>query len=64
MPRQPTPAEARERHGILPPREEYARFRAAVAAKLTARGGAEPTDVDVIGAAKAGEFESVLGPVS
>lgn len=59
----PTPTEARERHGILPPREEYARFRAAVAEKLAARSGANLTDAAVVDAAKADEFEAVLGPV-
>jgi uncharacterized protein (DUF2236 family) len=59
----PTPTEARERHGILPPREEYARFRAAVAEKLAARSGADLTDAAVVDAAKADEFEAVLGPV-
>ena len=28
-----TPAQARERHGVLPPTEEYARFRRLVAAR-------------------------------
>ncbi len=64
QPRTSTPAEARERHGILPPREEYARFRATVAAKLTAKGKADLTDADVVGAAKADEFETVLGPIN
>lgn len=58
-----TPAAARERHGILPPRAEYARFRAAVAAKLAAREDAALTDAAVVDAAKADEFEAVLGPV-
>lgn len=64
QPRTSTPAEARERYGVLPPREEYARFRAAVAAKLAERGGADLTDGDVVGAARSDEFEAVLGPVS
>jgi len=32
-----TPAQARERHGILPPPEEYARFRALIEEKAAAR---------------------------
>jgi len=63
QPRTSTPAEARARLEILPPREEYARFRAAVAAKLAAKGEEVVTDADVVGAAKADEFETVLGPV-
>ncbi len=63
QPRTSTPAEARARHGLLPPREEYARFRAAVAEKLAAKGEVALTDADVVGAAKADEFEAVLGPV-
>jgi uncharacterized protein (DUF2236 family) len=36
-----TPAAARDRDGILPPPEEYARFRKEIAAKLAAREGTE-----------------------
>jgi hypothetical protein len=36
-----TPAQARKRYGVLPPTEEYARFREHVAAKAAARSGAE-----------------------
>jgi uncharacterized protein (DUF2236 family) len=46
-----TPAEARERYGVLPPAAEYARFRDHVAAKKDAR------------AATADQFEEILGPV-
>ena len=47
-----TPAQARERHGVLPPVEEYARFRDHVASKQAAK------------ARELGEFEEVLGPVA
>jgi uncharacterized protein (DUF2236 family) len=52
-----TPAQARERYGVLPPVEEYARFRALVAEKKgqTATDAPEPV---------AYEFEEVLGPVA
>ena len=36
-----TPAEARERYGVLPPREEYARFRAHVDTLTAAKRAAE-----------------------
>lgn len=65
-PRRPetlTPAEARERHDILPPREEYARFRAVVTEKLAARDDAVAGDAAVVAASRADEFETVLGPV-
>ena len=45
-----TPAEARERYGVLPPTEEYARFQEMVVAKKAKREGLE--------------FEEVLGPVA
>jgi uncharacterized protein (DUF2236 family) len=51
-----TPAEARERHGILPPLEEYKRFRSMVAAKTGAAEDAAPSPVLF-------DFEEVLGPV-
>lgn len=47
-----TPAQARERHGVRRPIEEYARFRDHVAAKQAER------------ARRLGEFEGVLGPVA
>ena len=47
-----TPAEARERHGVLPPAEAYARLREHAAAKQAAK------------ARELGEFEDVLGPVA
>ena len=34
-PETPTPAEARERYGVLPPAEEYARFRERIEAKIS-----------------------------
>jgi uncharacterized protein (DUF2236 family) len=46
-----TPAQARERYGVLPPVEEYARFRALVAEKAASRSPA----LD--------ESEAILGPV-
>lgn len=49
-PRTFTPAEARERHGVLPPVEEYERFKDLVATKAARREGLE--------------FEEVLGPVA
>lgn len=63
-PREPevlTPAQARERHGILPPTEEYARFRALIDERVAARG--EAAD-EVLVAKEAGEFEEILGPVA
>lgn len=57
-----TPAAARERDDILPPREEYARFRALVTEKLATRDDAAG-DAAVVAASKADEFEAVLGPV-
>lgn len=66
QPRNPvtlTPAEARERYGVLPPVEEYARFRAQVAEKLAAKGE-EPVEAAQVAASKADEFEAVLGPVA
>jgi hypothetical protein len=59
-----TPAQARERHGVLPPSEEYARFRDQVAAKLAASNGADVSDAAVVAAAETEEFEAVLGPVA
>jgi uncharacterized protein (DUF2236 family) len=51
-----TPAEARERHGILPPYEEYKRFRTLVAERTGASVGDAPEPVHF-------DFEEVLGPV-
>jgi uncharacterized protein (DUF2236 family) len=52
-----TPAQARGRYGVLPPSEEYARFRALVAEKSGAPKADAPEPV-------AYEFEEVLGPVA
>jgi uncharacterized protein (DUF2236 family) len=52
-----TPAQARERYGILPPREEYARFRALVEAKQAER------DMSFVGPEREDSIE-LLGPVS
>jgi hypothetical protein len=57
-----TPAQARERYGILAPTEEYARFRERVAAK--AAGGDASDDAAVVAAARREEYEAVLGPVA
>jgi hypothetical protein len=54
-----TPAEARARHGVLPPTEEYARFRQLIAAKATS-GLAEPAEVGP----EIAESQAVLGPVA
>ncbi len=53
-----TPAEARQRYGILPPSEEYARFREQIAAEA---GGGE--DERSLRESAFGESEPVLGPV-
>lgn len=51
-----TPAEARERHGILPPSEEYKRFRALVTERTGASADEAPEPVHY-------DFEEILGPV-
>ncbi len=54
-----TPAQARERYGVLPPIDEYARFREHVAAKAAARNG----HVDAEVGPEIAESIAVLGPV-
>jgi uncharacterized protein (DUF2236 family) len=53
-----TPAQARERHGVLPPIQEYARFRALVDAR---RGAADPEAE--VGPERA-DSVAALGPVA
>jgi uncharacterized protein (DUF2236 family) len=52
-----TPAQARERYGILPPSEEYARFRAMVEAKKAAK-------LDVVVGAEREDSLALLGPIA
>jgi uncharacterized protein (DUF2236 family) len=52
-----TPAQARERYGILPPREEYARFRALVEEKLAQK------DRTLVGPERDDSIE-LLGPIA
>jgi hypothetical protein len=54
-----TPAEARARYGVLPPRDEYARFRKLIATK-TASGSADQGEVGP----EIAESQAVLGPVA
>jgi hypothetical protein len=54
-----TPALARERYGVLPPIDEYARFRALVDAK-TAAGADASADVGP----EIAESQAILGPVT
>lgn len=56
-----TPAEARERHGVLAPIESYARFRALVAEQVAAKEGA---DEQALRAAAFEESEPILGRVA
>jgi uncharacterized protein (DUF2236 family) len=60
-----TPAQARERHGFLPPLDEYARFRKLIDQAAAARSqngalqysGSEPeVEID--------EYEAILGPIA
>jgi hypothetical protein len=59
-----TPAEARERYGVLPPTEEYARFKEQVAARLAVKSGASRADERAIREDAFTESEPVLGPVA
>jgi uncharacterized protein (DUF2236 family) len=55
-----TPAQARERHGVLPPPEAYAAFKAHVAARVAAK---EAADERGLREAAFAESIPVLGPV-
>lgn len=59
-----TPAEARERYGVLPPTEEYARFREMIAAKMAVKTNGEAGGEREIREAAFADSEPVLGPVS
>ncbi|HWF55498.1 MAG TPA: oxygenase MpaB family protein [Solirubrobacteraceae bacterium] len=59
-----TPAQARERYGVLPPAEAYARFRERVEALRTAKdGGDAPPTAELVGPGIE-ESLAILGPVS
>lgn len=55
-----TPAEARERYGVLPPIEEYARFRQLIEDRARARYGDLAEEMEPV----IDEFEEVLGPIA
>ena len=57
-----TPAQARERYGVLPPPEAYARFREHIAERVAAKASA--TDERTLRERAFGESEAVLGPVA
>jgi uncharacterized protein (DUF2236 family) len=59
-----SPAQARRRYGILPPVQEYARFRAALDERLAGRADEASVDEAAIAASTGEEFEAVLGPVA
>ncbi len=59
-----TPAAARERYDVLPPAEEYARFRRQIAAKLAARNGMAEADEKCLRENAFAESEPALGPVA
>jgi uncharacterized protein (DUF2236 family) len=59
-----TPAEARERYGVLPPTEEYARFRERIEATLADRKGAGADDENALREEAFSDSEPVLGPVA
>jgi hypothetical protein len=58
-----TPAEARERYGVLRPTEEYARFREHIARRLAAKATAGGADEMTLRERAFGESEAILGPV-
>lgn len=58
-----TRAQAREHHGVLPPAEEHARFRAHIAVKAAAKPGRSGPDEMTLRESAFGESEAVLGQV-
>jgi hypothetical protein len=56
-----TPAQARERHGILPPTEAYAEFKELVASKVAAKAG---RDEQALREEAFGASEPILGRVA
>lgn len=59
-----TPAEARERYDVLPPVEEYARFREMIAANMAAKTNGKTVTEREIREATFSDSEPILGPVS